>query len=410
MSEKDREFLVTVADSFYLSDEQLEESIRLVSGMPVEPGSELRAVINSEHVNAKNIRHMRWDEHGQELQILKFPGESVFFIKCIQSEGLHLNGRSLQVGEISPFSAGSVLRSSKSSVIYFGDVASLFIDGSQNEEITFFAHQIEYRFKGGNQGLHKLSLSERSGNLIGIMGSSGAGKSTLLNVLNGNEKPSSGFLSINGHNLHNPETAQKGLIGYVSQDDLLICDLTVFENLWFNACLCYAGTSKTERLRKVYNTLEELGLLDIRNLRVGDPLNKTISGGQRKRLNIALELLRQPPVLFVDEPTSGLSSRDSEHIKNLLKELSLKGRLIFIVIHQPSSDIFKMFDRLILLDTGGYPVYSGNPVEAVPYVKELADHVNAIQRECPVCGNINQEQIFDIIESKEVDEYGRTLS
>ena len=100
------------------------------------------------------------------------------------------------------------------------------------------------------------------------------------------------------------------------------------------------------------------------------PLDKTISGGQRKRLNISLELIREPSVLFLDEPTSGLSSRDSENIMDLLKQLTLKGKLVFVVIHQPSSEIFKMFDKLIILDVGGYPIYYGNPVDSVIYFKK----------------------------------------
>lgn len=82
-----------------------------------------------------------------------------------------------------------------------------------------------------------------------------------------------------------------------------------------------------------------------------------------------MELIREPSVMFVDEPTSGLSSRDSENIMDLLKELALKGKLIFVVIHQPSSDIFKMFDKLLILDQGGYPIYNGNPVDAIMYFK-----------------------------------------
>ena len=110
----------------------------------------------------------------------------------------------------------------------------------------------------------------------------------------------------------------------------------------------------------VNRTLEALGLTEAKDLKVGNPLQKTISGGQRKRLNIGLELLREPSVLFVDEPTSGLSSRDSENIMDLLKELSLRGKMVFVVIHQPSSDIFKMFDSLLILDKGGHQIYYGN--------------------------------------------------
>jgi energy-coupling factor transporter ATP-binding protein EcfA2 len=152
--------------------------------------------------------------------------------------------------------------------------------------------------------------------------------------------------------------------------------------------------------------LADLGLSETRHLKVGSPLEKTISGGQRKRLNISLELIREPSVLFVDEPTSGLSSRDSENIMDLLKELALKGKLIFVVIHQPSSEIYKMFDKLMILDVGGYPIYYGNPVDAVSYFKRLVNHVNAEESECWNCGNVNPEQIFNIIESKVLDEYG----
>ena len=132
-----------------------------------------------------------------------------------------------------------------------------------------------------------------------------------------------------------------------------------------------------------------------------------ISGGQRKRLNIALELIREPSILFVDEPTSGLSSRDSENVMDLLRELTLKGKLIYVVIHQPSSDIYKMFDNMMILDTGGYMIYYGNPVEAVMYFKRIDAQINSDQGECPTCGNVNPELIFNIVEAKVVDEFGK---
>jgi ABC transport system ATP-binding/permease protein len=142
-------------------------------------------------------------------------------------------------------------------------------------------------------------------------------------------------------------------------------------------------------------------------MKVGSPMNKVISGGQRKRLNIALELIREPSILFVDEPTSGLSSRDSENVMDLLRELTLKGKLIFVVIHQPSSDIYKMFDNIMILDTGGYMIYYGNPVEGVMYFKRIDAQINSDVGECPDCGNVNPELIFNIIEARVVDELGR---
>jgi ABC-type multidrug transport system ATPase subunit len=211
----------------------------------------------------------------------------------------------------------------------------------------------------------------------------------------------------NGINIHERPTAVQGIIGYVPQDDLLIEDLTVFENLYYAAKLCFGHYGEKEIVALVLRTLVSLGLTETRALKVGSPLDKTISGGQRKRLNIALELLREPTILFVDEPTSGLSSRDSENIMDLLKELSLRGKMVFVVIHQPSSDVFKMFDTLIIMDVGGFQIYYGNPVESVIYFRDIINAANKTQGACPECGNINPEQIFSIIETRVVNEYGR---
>ncbi len=145
-----------------------------------------------------------------------------------------------------------------------------------------------------------------------------------LSVLNGINPPYDGEVLINGISIHKEREKIKGLIGYVSQDDLLIEDLTVFNNLYYNAKLCFGNLTEEEITERVDNVLKNLGLYEIRNMKVGSPLNKKISGGQRKRLNISLELIREPAILFLDEPTSGLSSRDSENILDLLKELAQK--------------------------------------------------------------------------------------
>jgi energy-coupling factor transporter ATP-binding protein EcfA2 len=193
----------------------------------------------------------------------------------------------------------------------------------------------------------------------------------------------------------------------VSQDDLLIEELTVFDNLFYNAKLCFGNLDDEAVTHKVDDVLHSLGLYDIKDMKVGTPLNKKISGGQRKRLNISLELIREPAIMFLDEPTSGLSSLDSENILDLLNDLKLKGKLIFVVIHQPSSDIFKMFDRLIFLDSGGYMVYYGIPVRAIDYFKDRVHLPRYNDSECHACGNVNPEQIFSIVESKVLDEFGR---
>ena len=339
--------------------------------------------------------------------ILQIKSVDLYFLRYTGSEDINLNGLPINKTRIYLFASGSSIKLPKGKPIYYTDVVAHFLADSTTTRISYKVENLEYRFKSGGIGLRNISFSEGHGKLIGIMGASGAGKTTLLNVLAGIEKPTAGKIFINGIDFEKEKEKLEGVIGVIPQDDLLIEELTVFQNLYYNAKLCFKDKTEEELVDLVHKTLNNLGLYERKDLKVGTPLNKMISGGQRKRLNIALELIREPSILFVDEPTSGLSSRDSENVMDLLRELTLKGKLIFVVIHQPSSDIYKMFDNMMILDTGGYMIYYGNPVESVMYFKRLDMQINSDVGECPTCGNVNPELIFNIIEAKVVDEFGR---
>jgi ABC-type multidrug transport system ATPase subunit/uncharacterized tellurite resistance protein B-like protein len=408
LTEQEMIFLTTVAETFNVPDEEFEliRSFVLNTFDELPDSKEILIVNSQEELESENMKHMHSPNLDGELRIIEVLSTSMYFARYIGSGELYLNGQLLEQDKVYVLNVGASIRSSKVDPIYYGDIISLFNIDRITTRITFEAKNIEYKFKSGDIGLRDLNFSEESGKLIGIMGASGAGKSTLLNVLNGSYKPTDGQVLINGISIHEEPEKVDGLIGHVSQDDLLIEELTVFQNLYYNAKLCFANYNPEELEKVVNNTLEDLGLYDIKDMVVGSPLNKKISGGQRKRLNIALELIREPAILFLDEPTSGLSSRDSENILDLLKELTLKGKLVFAVIHQPSSDIFKMFDKLMILDRGGYLIYSGEPIESLVYFKSSIQHANWNESECPVCGNVNPEQIFNIVEAKVLDEYG----
>lgn len=341
------------------------------------------------------------------IAILRLNDGELYFIKYLGITTLYLNSILLKSRKIDVLPTGSTIRGDKVGPIYYSDIVGKFLIDEGTPGITFTGDHLFYHFRTGRAGIQNVNIAEQGGKLIGLMGASGSGKSTLLNVLNGTERPSSGKIMINGIDIYEQPEKVKGIIGYVPQDDLLIDDLTVYQNLYYAASLCFKRYSNEQLDQLVQRLLINLGLIEIKDLIVGSILKKTISGGQRKRINIALELMREPTILFVDEPTSGLSSRDSENIMDLLKELSLRGKMVFVVIHQPSSDIYKMFDSLLILDVGGFQIYYGNPVEAVVYFRDIINAANKDQGACPECGNINPEQIFNIIETKVVNEYGR---
>ncbi|MDD4553083.1 MAG: ATP-binding cassette domain-containing protein [Bacteroidales bacterium] len=364
----------------------------------------IRGEMTSPEPAGKYIYRERLDGR---ILVLFVPSVRTLICRYLGSDELYLNGHIIQPYRSFVLTNGTILKNLKIAPVYYADVASRFFHASRKIQIDFTAKEISYRFKKSTNGIHPFSLTATSGELIGVMGGSGVGKSTLLNVLNGNLKLNEGQILINGFDLEKDHDALQGMIGFVPQDDLLIDELTVFQNLYYNAKLCFRDFSEKKIIRAVMRVLMDIDLISIRNLTVGDPLNKFISGGQRKRLNIALELIREPAVLFADEPTSGLSSMDSEMVMLLLKEQTLKGRLVIVNIHQPSSDIYKLFDKLLIMDKGGYPIYYGNPIDALTYFKLAGNHVNPDESECQSCGYVNPEQLLQITEAKIVNEYGR---
>ncbi|MCW5900704.1 MAG: ATP-binding cassette domain-containing protein [Flavobacteriales bacterium] len=407
-SEEETEFVTTVAETFNIGQEDHMRCRRFVRQRKQErEDAEHLLYIDAALGNTMaRARHLHTHALPGDLRVLHLPSVNLYVMRYTGDDRVLLNGQPMDRDRHYVLGNGSSVRPPNGVPIYYSDILGAFMDPAGRPRIVFQADGIEFVFPNGRTGLHELHLAETSGKLIGIMGGSGSGKSTLLNVLNGNLRPSRGRVTINGIDVHRERDRIRGVIGHVSQDDLLIEELTVFQNLFYNARLSFGDLDKEQVISRVLRMLQSLGLYEVKDLKVGSPLDKTISGGQRKRLNIALELIREPSVLFVDEPTSGLSSRDSENIMDLLKELALKGRLVFVVIHQPSSDIFKLFDRLLLLDQEGHPVYHGDPVDAVVYFKRVTGQVNSEVGQCAACGNVNPEQIFNILESKLVDEYG----
>ncbi len=410
VSNTELEFIITAAEGFNINPEDYQLIQQFVLSSKDEiPESPQILVIDSDRVTQyEKAHHIVNDSFRGQVRVLNLPQADMLFIRSFGTGELLLSGQLRHEDRVYLFERGASLKFMSSKPIYYSEVIRQFLDESAlASRVVYEVNEIEYKFKGGQVGLHRMSFAEESGRLIGIMGASGAGKSTLLSVLNGTNRPDSGEVLINGINIHNDPDKIKGLIGFVSQDDLLIEELTVFDNLFYNAKLCFGNLDDEAVTHKVDDVLHSLGLYDIKDMKVGTPLNKKISGGQRKRLNISLELIREPAIMFLDEPTSGLSSLDSENILDLLNDLKLKGKLIFVVIHQPSSDIFKMFDRLIFLDSGGYMVYYGIPVRAIDYFKDRVHLPRYNDSECHACGNVNPEQIFSIVESKVLDEFGR---
>jgi ABC transport system ATP-binding/permease protein len=411
ITENQLDFLQTVATAFNIGRDEYQNIKSFIFGASLEipEKNEVLIIDNIREQEPDTVKHVRRDNLEGRIVFLHIASTNTYLMRYSGKGDLYLNGQNIIDIQTYVFEHGSTIRGAGIDPVYYTEVVSLISESTFDSKIVIEACDVNYKFRNSENGIHNLDFHEVSGKLVGILGGSGVGKSTTLSILSGTLKPQSGKVLINGYDLYDEIEKKKlnGVIGFVPQDDLLIEDLTVYQNLYYNAKMCLNNFTENEIVEIVNKTLSDLDLEETRDLKVGNPLKKIISGGQRKRVNIALELLREPTILYVDEPTSGLSSVDSETVMNLLKEQTYLGKLVIVNIHQPSSELYKMFDKIMIIDKGGYQIYYGNPTEAIVYFKTHSNSPNPDEDQCAKCGNINTDQILQIIEAKVVDERGK---
>ncbi len=211
-----------------------------------------------------------------------------------------------------------------------------------------------------------------------LNGPSGAGKTTLMNALNGYTPPTAGSVLFNGRDLYTHYAEFQGMVGYVPQDDIMHRDLTVGQALYYTARLRLPNDfSEDEIHQRIQEVISQLGLEGTENVLIGSPDKTGISGGQRKRVNLAMELLTDPAVLFLDEPTSGLSSEDALMVMRLLRRLADGGKTIVVAIHQPSLEAYRLVDNLILVSKDAKSPKPGRLVYYGPAYPQAVDFFNS---------------------------------
>lgn len=280
------------------------------------------------------------------------------------------------------------------------DFSERIIEEERNIIRTLEVLDVNHRFHNSEVALEGISFGLTRGELVCVMGASGSGKSTLLKVLGGQLQPTRGQILLNGQPLYENLDALKRYVSYIPQDDAFDEHLTIGENLQFAAAIRSPHLSRRDRTRRLEGKLIELGLSERRDSIVGSAVKKTLSGGERKRLNIGLDMIGSADVYLFDEPTSGLSSKDSEHVIEIIRGMA-HNKIVIVTIHQPSSKIFQMFHKAILLDKGGRLVFFGTPNDMLRYFAE-AEHQHQFGADlgaCPSCGTTRPEFIFDVLET-----------
>ncbi len=297
----------------------------------------------------------------------------------------------LRDGDLVTIDAGQMLRC---------DFTERIIEEERNVIRTLEVRDLGHRFTKSQQAFDGITFTVERGEMVCVMGASGSGKSSLLLALAGHLAPQRGQALLNGASLYSHHTELKKYISYIPQDDAVDEQLTIGENLTVAAALRSPHLTPRDRDRRIDGKLAELGLTERRNSIVGSPLKKSLSGGERKRLNIGLDMIGLADIYLFDEPTSGLSSKDSEHVIEIIRGMS-HNKIVLVTIHQPSSKIFQMFQKVVLLDKGGRLVFFGTPAETLEYFA-AADHQQQYGVSlggCAACGTTRPEFIFDVLET-----------
>lgn len=269
---------------------------------------------------------------------------------------------------------------------------------------------VKHYFPDGQLALDSISFDVRKGQLIGVMGQSGCGKSTLIKTMSTEIIPVYGEIRLDGKNLYNNLNYFTQHFGYVPQDDLLYPYLTVYENLFYRGRMRMPKISQAYLDLKISNILHQTNLNHRKHTQVGDWQKKYLSGGERKRLNIALELLFEPTVLVCDEPTSGLSFSDTEQVLDILKTLSEQGKIVIITIHQPSVSIFQKFNKVLLMDMNGKQVYYGTPQDCFDYFDDELNQLTVRKYEIQKKKQAQTtDYMYDIIAYPDFDDKGDVI-
>ncbi|KAI9227817.1 MAG: hypothetical protein DHS80DRAFT_16527 [Piptocephalis tieghemiana] len=238
-------------------------------------------------------------------------------------------------------------------------------------QLTLSFHNLSFHLPSGKALLEDMSGTVRPGRFTAIMGPSGAGKTTLMRALMGKLQGIEGETRVSQVPIEMKKLER--LIGYVPQEDTMLRELTAREIMYHSASVRLPRSwSSTQKKRYADAVMEALGLgEDVADVLVGDENTRGLSGGQRKRLNIGMELVATPLALFLDEPTTGLDATVALALSDTLREISHLGLTVLSILHQPRPEIFHSFDDVLLLAPGGHMAFQGSVLDAVPYFTSL---------------------------------------
>jgi ABC-type multidrug transport system ATPase subunit len=292
---------------------------------------------------------------------------------------------------------GSLIRLSGSQ-----SVRCRFSEGFLDEERTLIeslrVEDLIHDFGPNARALDHINFEVKRGEMLCIIGPSGSGKSTLLAVLSGQRQPTRGKVKLNGISLYERCENLVPFIAHMPQEEALNPQITVREHLRHAVTIRRPAFSLAEHERRVDSMLAELGLQSIARRKVGSPGDKTLSSGERSRLNLGVDLGSRAEVFLFDEPISGLSSKDSEHVAETLRSLA-REKIVIATLHRPGAPVLRLFDKVLLLDSGGRLAYFGTPAAMVGYFRSACEELGITHPSVTAKSPLGADFVFDVLET-----------
>jgi ABC-type multidrug transport system ATPase subunit len=296
-----------------------------------------------------------------------------------------------------PLREGSIIRLSRTQALRCRFSEGI-IDEERNLIESLRAQDLIHEFIPGVRALDNVNFEIGRGEMLCIIGPSGSGKSTLLSVLAGQIEPTRGRVRLNEASLYQNRLELIRFIAYMPQEEALNPQLTVLEHLRHATTIRRPFLSAEEVERRAHGIMAELGLQAIARRRVGSPGEKTLSGGERSRLNLGLDLGSPAEVFLFDEPISGLSSKDSEHVAETLRSLA-RDKIVIASLHRPGAKVMGLFDKVLLLDTGGKLAFYGTPQAMIAYFREMAGELGISHPSIAENAPLGADFVFDVLET-----------
>ncbi|MFY7818045.1 MAG: ATP-binding cassette domain-containing protein [Akkermansiaceae bacterium] len=330
------------------------------------------------------------------LEMRFVPEESAGYVEVIAAEG-SVTINDIPVRGITKLEEGGVIRLSPRQALRCRFSEHL-IDEERHVIESLVVEDLIHDFTRDVRALDNLSFTVQRGEMLCIIGPSGSGKSTLLSALSGQLEPTRGGVKLNGVSLYKNREELVRFIAHMAQEEALFPQLTVREHLRHAASIRRPAQSAADRERRIDIVLADLGLQGLSHRRVGSPGEKTLSGGERSRLNLGLDLVSAAEVYLFDEPISGLSSKDSEHVAETLRAMA-RDKIVICSLHRPGAQVLRLFDKVLLLDSGGRLAYFGTPMEMMEYFRLACQELSIAHTAITGQSALGADFVFDVLET-----------